>query len=129
MSNFKPILFCFIGPGASGKSSICRALIKSEPVSYTHLDVYKRQDYTLKKLEWFSNGFFKVENESPGKYKWFDLRFGSFKLSPQHKEEFVFSFDLEKKNGTFILNKEPNRPRDGNIGAIFTALWTRIKGI
>ena len=88
-----------------------------------------KKDYTLKKLEWFSNGFFKVENESPGKYKWFDLRFGSFKLSPQHKEEFVFSFDLEKKNGTFILNKEPNRPRDGNIGAIFTALWTRIKGI
>lgn len=29
MKNFSPILFCFIGPGASGKSSICTALIES----------------------------------------------------------------------------------------------------
>jgi inner membrane protein len=90
---------------------------------------YLVNDYTLKKLRWFSNGYFKVENNSADSYKWFDLRFGSFKLSPQHKEEFVFSFDLEKKDKAFILNKEPTRPRDGNIGAMFTALWTRIKGI
>ena len=29
MDDFSPLLFCFIGPGASGKSSICSALIDS----------------------------------------------------------------------------------------------------
>lgn len=30
LENFKVLLFCFIGPGASGKSSICQALVNSD---------------------------------------------------------------------------------------------------
>ena len=41
--------FGFIGPNGAGKSTTIRTLLglitpSSGPVSYTHLDVYKRQD-------------------------------------------------------------------------------------
>jgi inner membrane protein len=88
-----------------------------------------KTDLTLQTLKWFSNGYFHVKVPEPGKLFWFDLRFGSFRLSPQHKDEFVFKFDLDEKNGSYIMNKQANGPRDGDIGAIFSALWNRIKGI
>ncbi len=86
-------------------------------------------DNTLKKLKWFSNGYFSVKIPEPGKLYWFDLRFGSIRLTPNHKDEFVFKFDLDENNGIYTLNDQPTRPRDGDIGAMFSALWNRIKGI
>ena len=37
---------CIVGENGSGKSTLMKTLLHLQaPVSYTHLDVYKRQDY------------------------------------------------------------------------------------
>ncbi|WP_459447930.1 hypothetical protein [Erwinia amylovora] len=38
---------CIRDRGINCNSSACELVIKSLPVSYTHLDVYKRQGYKL----------------------------------------------------------------------------------
>lgn len=86
-------------------------------------------DHTLKTLAWFSNGYYSLNSTNADSLQWYDLRFGSFRLTPQSKDEFVFKFDLVKKGGDFIMEKQPTRPRDGDTGAMFRALWNRIKGI
>ena len=86
-------------------------------------------DHTLKTLSWFSNGYFSLNTTNPDSLQWYDLRFGSFRLTTQSKDEFVFKFDLIKKGDAFIMDKQPTRPRDGDTGAMFRALWNRIKGI
>ena len=41
-----PSITGIIGPNGAGKSTLIKALIGIIPVSYTHLDVYKRQIIT-----------------------------------------------------------------------------------
>ena len=48
---------CVVGSTASGKTDLAQALAL-EPVSYTHLDVYKRQDYFLSGLLQFGHNLY-----------------------------------------------------------------------
>jgi inner membrane protein len=92
------------------------------------IDNHIQNDYTLRKLSWFSDGYFSLEKNVPDKLKWYDLRFGTFRLSPEEKDEFVFHFDLDFRENNYILLKQPTRPRDGDTNAMMSALWTRVKG-
>ena len=104
-------------------------ILQEVPKNHVVIQKYVSSDYTLKKLAWFSNGYFTVNADEPDRLIWYDLRFGSFRLSPDAKDEFVFRFDLEKKDDRFIMQKQPTRPRDGDPNAMMNALWTRVKGI
>lgn len=104
-------------------------VLQEVPKNHTDIQAYLTSDYTLKKLAWFSNGYFTVQAEQPDQLIWYDLRFGSFRLSPEGKDEFVFRFDLNKNDNQFIMQKQPTRPRDGDPNAMMNALWTRVKGI
>lgn len=87
-------------------------------------------DYTLNILKWFSNGYFRVIKDSESQYRFFDLRFGSFRFKNDNEDQFVFSFTLSKNaQGQFIMQKPPTRPRDGDASEMFSALVNRIKGI
>ncbi len=90
----------------------------------------KDSDHTLKTLNWFSNGYFRIEKDSESQFRFFDLRFGGFKFKSDNKDQFVFSFTLIKDaQGQFIMQKPPTRPRDGDANEMFSALMNRIKGI
>jgi len=86
-------------------------------------------DETIQVLRWFSNEYFTVEKQNETELKFYDLRFGSFKLKKEDMDKFVFAFELKKdKKGDYVLEKSPNGPRDESISAMFSALWERIKG-
>lgn len=87
------------------------------------------KDNTLQTLAWFSNDFYSVKRPNNDTLYWYDLRFGSFRLTPESKDEFVFKFDLVRSAEGYIMQKQTDGPRNRDTGAIFNALWTRIKGI
>jgi len=87
-------------------------------------------DYTLKTLNWFSNGYFRMVKDSESQFRFFDLRFGGIRFKSDNEDQFVFSFTLLKNaEGQFIMQKPPTRPRNGDAGEMFSALINRIKGI
>ena len=89
-----------------------------------------KTDTTLKTLSWFSNGYYVIERQTNDSLIYYDLRFGTFKLSENEGEKFVFKFNvLEKPKGTFTLLNQGEGPRDADFGAVFQVLWKRISGI
>ncbi|MCB0589228.1 MAG: hypothetical protein KDD06_28335, partial [Phaeodactylibacter sp.] len=85
------------------------------------------EDRSIRILRWFSNDYYSILRRPDGQLQFNDLRFGSIGQSFDRPEDFVFHFLLEEKNGVFIARESWERDRD--MGAAFSQLWERIKGI
>ena len=87
------------------------------------------KDYTLKKLRWFSDDYFVLQQKLTDTLEYYDLRFGTFKTKAADPDQFVFKFNIIKKpDGTYYLNDQGVRPRDANFSEAFSALWNRMMG-
>lgn len=102
-----------------------RELPKSTPDSTTFL----KNDNTLNKLVWFSNGFYDLRQTDKDLWGYYDLRFGTFRARKTDPDEYVFKFNLKREeNGTFTMIDQGDRPRDADFKQAFSLLWNRIKG-
>jgi guanylate kinase len=114
MSDFSPLLFCLIGPGASGKSSICESLLRmSLPIRLSISSTTRkprayekegREYYFLSKEEFLDKvkqGFFLEYAEFAGNY------YGTSKLNLENAktEKKHLLLDIEI-NGVKSLRKQ-----------------------
>lgn len=100
--------------------------MKSIPKNHHLLDRFGK-DRNIEILKWFSDGYYNVEQLPDGRFKFNDLRYGTFGDSQDETADFVFSFYIEETaNG---LQVSGNRERPDNAGQAFSDLWERIKGI
>lgn len=86
-------------------------------------------DRTLKILRWFSDDYYNIVEKNKDSIGYFDLRFGTFRMKASDPDQFVFKFNLIKKDdGSYELKDQGERPRDANFGEAFAALWQRMMG-
>lgn len=86
-------------------------------------------DPTLQTLRWFSDEYYQIKRINEDSLEYFDLRFGTFKMSASDPEQFVFKFNVdEKPKGNFVLKDQGTRPRDADFSKAFAALWERMMG-
>ncbi len=79
----------------------------------------------LKKLAWFSNGYYSVYKIKNNLYQYNDLRYPL--LDVKNPNSSVFNLKLFKKNKR--LDVKPSKPKYGKLGDVFKTMWIRIKGI
>jgi len=79
-------------------------------------------------LQWFSNGYFALREEGPGRYRFSDLRYGGVIASaePAREERYIFSFELVRRGAE--LDVRQIRPDRSEMGKVLGALWTRLRG-
>jgi inner membrane protein len=92
-------------------------------------DVWVPELSILKTLKWFSNGYYILNKDHSGDYIWIDLRFGNMDFfERENSSDFVFYYKIVKDNkGSWDI--EQRRPPVNNPGALFSALFQRIKGV
>ncbi len=99
------------------------------PKDYLYLEDTLNNDLTLKRLQWFSDGYFDLKKIDHNLYEYTDLRFGSITMDDHKQENAVFKFRLKRdESGTFELLKERPQPEARDIKIVFKALWNRILG-
>ncbi len=90
---------------------------------------FLNSDPTLKKLTWFSSGFYDLRHQGENKWNYYDLRFGTFRARKSDKEDYVFKFNLTRDpDGPFTLIDQGERPRDADFLEALSMLWHRILG-
>jgi inner membrane protein len=103
--------------------------LKELPKSTPDTTGFLTRDRTLKKLIWFSNGFYDIRPVNEDMWGYYDLRFGTFRARKTDPDEYVFKFNLRKEeNGSFTMVDQGDRPRDADLKEAFTLLWRRIRG-
>jgi inner membrane protein len=93
------------------------------------LPVEMQEEGYIRILQWFSNGYFTIREESPGRYHFSDLRYGGMygDQGTVREERFIFRFEL--KSGDAGLEVRQLRPDRLEAGKLLGSLWTRLRGI
>ncbi len=103
--------------------------LKELPKSTPDSTKFLSSDPTLKKLIWFSSGYYDLRKKEDNKWHYYDLRFGTFRARQADKDDYVFKFNLTREiDGSFNLVDQGERPRDSNLKEAFELLWQRILG-
>ncbi|MEJ2113077.1 MAG: metal-dependent hydrolase [Flavobacteriaceae bacterium] len=85
----------------------------------------KRKDYNdIKRLSWFSNGYFSIFKLDENNYQYNDLRYPL--EDKENANSSVFKFILFKENNR--LNMKPFERNEEDISKALSSLWERIKG-
>lgn len=79
----------------------------------------------IKTLEWFTNGFYTVNEKSKDLYQLSDLRYGSVRDTIQSDQDYIFKFIIDDRGDKLEVTEQRGRPQDDDI---LEKLWTRIKG-
>ena len=104
--------------------------LKKIPKNLGLLEGKENLDKTLSTLRWFSNGYSANEFIDEGKIQMNDLRYGTRISGPNGKEEFIFSFIIQKnETGEFEMSKSNGGPPRGNEDKMLKELLTRLKGL
>ncbi|KXK39664.1 MAG: metal-dependent hydrolase [Saprospiraceae bacterium] len=107
-----------------------RFLLHTIKKDRANLNDQLNSDSTLKTLRWFSDDYYIMERESDQKIKYYDLRFGAFKLSPEQPEKFMFNFDLEVDgDGNVILLGQNRNRKEMDVRKVMKVFIDRIAGI
>jgi inner membrane protein len=92
-------------------------------------DVWVPESSILKTLKWFSNGYYILNKDHSGDYIWIDLRFGNLDFfERENSSDFVFYYKIVQ-DSNLDWDIEQRRPPVNNPGALFSALFQRIKGV
>lgn len=100
------------------------------PIHKVNRSFYKVEEHAdgkvIKTLDWFSDGFACVMQTSEDSLQWNDLRFGTMNFNFERAEDFVFHFNLVKKNDSLTLAPNFERPRMDEDQR--NRFWNRVLG-
>lgn len=97
------------------------------PKNYEFLAA-KNDDRVVKRIAWFSKGYYTVSKESPDVFHMNDMRFGF--IDQDGKPYYIFHFPVQKNNtGNVEMLEIKGGPPPGERDNMISELWARIKGI
>jgi inner membrane protein len=104
-------------------------ILKHQPKTNPDLLAKYNNTETLKTLKWFSKDYFYMNQRLPDTLAYYDLRFGTFKISKTAPDEFVFKFDILNSGDQFTMLPQDERgPRGMSMSEAFASLWRRMMG-
>ena len=81
----------------------------------------------LKKLAWFSNGYYNLASLPDGEFRYNDLRYPL--LKNEGNSSSVFGFRLYKNGKRWEYKNDAERFKDSSPSDLINAIWERMKGI
>jgi inner membrane protein len=104
--------------------------LHSMPKNHHWLNAHP-DDKTINTLKWFSNGYFGVMRKKDGGLQINDMRYGTFSGNEGAEDDFIFRFEIEKKeDGYYHLIEAFGGPPEGqDQSQAFRDLFSRMEGI
>lgn len=102
----------------------------TKPITFRAYPKKRQESHALsstsevQRLIAISEGWYILEKEDED-WIYNDLRFGLIPIDPENPQ-FVFRYKLTEKNGAIMATED--RPAMDNTDAVFSTLWSRIKG-
>ena len=89
----------------------------------------REEDETIKRLDWFSNGFYSLLRRTDGRIQLNDMRYGTFRGNSNSENDYIFYFILnELEDGSFEIEETEPGPPEGEARDLMGSLWARIFG-
>ena len=84
-------------------------------------------DRDLEILQWFTDGYYTVLPDGPGRVRLADLRYGTMGGDPDDPAAYIFSWSLDTTRHPIRVAEERGGPQ-GDRGAALAEMWQRMLG-